>query len=321
MSRSKPYEALMKRLQEAKNRGRKQSKVSSTSISQISLKDDWFDELLSSSSQLWICSTCTFQNDVKYNICEMCGDNKLEDKDGKSPMTIIFEELENIYAEIDALKEKNAEEKHEDSLVSISKRECQNLTDKIFEILYSISPSRYDKNKESLKDYLDVINEQIESLISDKIIAFYYKLYHQTLQGGVQGICYFITSKDIYELSIYDSWDSQKPFLNQHNIKRIYYFNEASYGSYMDVIISISMSQSEVKELQFIRGSDGYLLQFDASKYIKEDKEKFRSLYTKIPGKELSPLPPLWLEVRSEKGDIEYVNIKTFKKTGVRPDK
>ena len=50
---SKPYEALIKRLQQAKT-GRKQlskvsieSQSSSTSTSQTSLKDNWFDELLS----------------------------------------------------------------------------------------------------------------------------------------------------------------------------------------------------------------------------------------------------------------------------------
>ena len=52
---SKPYEALIKRLQQAKT-GRKQlskvsieSQSSSTSTSQTSLKDNWFDELLSPS--------------------------------------------------------------------------------------------------------------------------------------------------------------------------------------------------------------------------------------------------------------------------------
>lgn len=337
MSRSsKPYEALIKRLQQAKNRGRKQlSKVSesqsSSSISQTGLKDDWFDELLSpSSSQLWICGTCTFQNKIIYESCEMRGDDKDELKDLSkeeshlSIFNIIFEEIENIYSEIESLKGK--EEKYEEN--KLVPKNISGVVDEIYNLLISIN-KEIDKDGK-LKTYLKDINDQLNNLTSGDVWAFHYKLYHQTyvqngIQGGIQGYFYFIDDKDIYELTYHQYWETKDPFLNpftnlyHSNIRRIYTFTEVQRME--EIIVNYCNALNEIKELNFIRGSDGYPLQFDASSYIRDDKEKFKKLYTNMPGKELLPLPPFWLEVRDEKRDIRYINAKTFKASSVRPDK
>jgi hypothetical protein len=270
---------------------------------------------------------------------KICGDNKkLEDKD-ESPMSIfngtfdvIFEEIENIYSEIETLKRKKEkyEEKYEEN--SLVPQNVSGVIDEMYNLLISINKD-IDKDG-NLKTYLNDINEQLNNLMfcASDIWGFHYKLYHQNgKHGGIQGYFLFIDDKDIYELIYHQYWDplacnniNNNPFLNpytnlyNYNIRRIYTFTEVPR---MEMIINYCNALNEIKELQIIRGGDGYPIQFDASSYIRDDKEKFKKLYTNIPGKELLPLPPFWLEVRDEKGDIRYINTKTFKASGVRPNK